>query len=79
MTDRNDQPAANWRKPAGAFLIVAMIAGWAALVSSAMDFFPDLPIWLTLAVYAVAGVIWIFPAKNILIWMETGRWTSPRP
>jgi hypothetical protein len=65
----------SWRKPAGALGIVALIAGWAALVSTAMDYMPEMPVMLTLCIYAVAGIIWIFPAKQILVWMETGRWS----
>jgi hypothetical protein len=75
MTNRQKPATATLRKPIGAFLIIAMIAGWAILVSTAMDSFPTMPTWASLAIYAVAGVIWIFPARHILIWMETGRWT----
>jgi hypothetical protein len=25
-------------------------------------------------VYIVAGIIWIFPMRPVLVWMETGRW-----
>jgi hypothetical protein len=29
-------------------------------------------------VYAVAGIAWILPARHLMIWMETGKWTLPR-
>lgn len=74
MTLPTEKPS--WRKPAGAFLIITMIAGWAVLVSSAMDLIPDPHFVLELLVYAVAGVIWIIPARAIVIWMETGRWRA---
>jgi hypothetical protein len=74
MTPPPPQPS--WRKPAGALLLVAFIVCWAVLVSRAMDAFPTLPTWASLVIYAVAGVLWIFPARNILIWMETGRWRA---
>ena len=76
MTPTPPQPS--WRKPAGAFLIIAMIAVWAVIVSSAMDWFSDVPMVIELLIYAVAGVIWIIPARAIVIWMETGRWSVPR-
>jgi Protein of unknown function (DUF2842) len=67
----------SWRKPVGAIAIVIMIALWAGAVSTAMDYVPDLPLWLTLAIYAVAGIIWIYPARTILVWMETGQIRPP--
>jgi hypothetical protein len=72
MTAHSPQPS--WRKPAGAFLIIAMIAGWAVLVSSALDYLPGLPFVIELLIYAIAGIVWIIPARAIVVWMETGRW-----
>jgi UPF0716 family protein affecting phage T7 exclusion len=63
-----------WRKPAGVFLIILIIAIWAWLVVSAVDYLGDVPTLLLLLLYAIAGVIWIAPLRPILIWMETGRW-----
>jgi hypothetical protein len=71
------QPQPSWRKPVGAFLLIAMIGIWAAAVSTAMDYVPDIPIVLTLVIYAVAGIIWIYPARIILVWMETGHIKPP--
>ncbi len=63
-----------WRKPAGIFLILALIAGWAVLVASGADLLAGLP-WPVHAVYfVVAGIVWIAPLKPLLRWMETGRW-----
>lgn len=28
--------------------------------------------------YAIAGVLWIFPCRYLIIWMETGRWRLPK-
>jgi hypothetical protein len=75
MTPNTPKPS--WRKPAGAFLIIGMIAAWAALVSTAMDYAPDIPFVIELLIYAVAGIIWIIPARAIVVWMETGRWRPP--
>jgi hypothetical protein len=63
-----------WRKPAGIFLILLLIAGWAALVASGADLLAGLP-WPVHALYfVVAGIVWILPLKPLLRWMETGKW-----
>lgn len=68
------QPRPSWRKPAGMFIILGIIAGWAVIVAS---FSPVIGTWHPLVqgiVYIVAGLIWIVPMKPLLRWMETGRW-----
>ena len=65
-----------WRKPAGIFLILLLIAGWAVLVATGADFLAGLP-WPVRALYfIVAGIAWIAPLKPLLRWMETGRWRA---
>ena len=43
-----------------ATLLPPVIGGWPTLVQT--------------LVYTVLGVIWLFPLRRFLIWMETGRW-----
>jgi predicted membrane channel-forming protein YqfA (hemolysin III family) len=63
-----------WRKPAGIFLILLLIAVWAFLVVTVADVLPPLP-WPVKALFFVAtGIIWILPLKPLLRWMELGRW-----
>ena len=69
---QDDQPS--WRKPAGVGLILLIIAGWAVLVVSVMDRIGPLPTLAGLAIYAVAGIVWILPLRPVLLWMETGKW-----
>ena len=65
-----------WRKPAGIFLILALILGWSILVTIVFDLIRGLP-WPLHAVYfIVAGIAWVLPLKPLLRWMETGRWRS---
>ena len=64
----------SWRKPAGMLLILAIIAGWAVIVASAAQYISALPGWAQLVIYATAGIVWIFPMKPLLAWMETGKW-----
>jgi hypothetical protein len=64
----------SWRKPAGIFAILALIAVWAIVVAS---FSQTVGLWhwtLQLAFYVFTGIVWIAPMKPLLLWMETGRW-----
>ncbi|SFS00225.1 DUF2842 domain-containing protein [Sphingomonas jatrophae] len=63
-----------WRKPAGAFVLIALIVAWAVLIASLP--IGRLPGLLQPIVYVVAGIgwIWLFPFRRLFTWMETGRW-----
>lgn len=56
------------------FLILLIIAVWAALVLQLSPLITSLPKLLQALVYLVAGIVWILPLKPLLAWMETGRW-----
>jgi predicted membrane channel-forming protein YqfA (hemolysin III family) len=63
-----------WRKPAGVFLILLLIAAWAFVVATVAEALPPLP-WPARALFFVAaGIVWILPLKPLLRWMETGKW-----
>ena len=66
-----------WRKPAGMFLILAVIVVWAILIASFSETIGRWPGLVQAIVYIVAGIVWIFPMRPVLVWMETGRWRSP--
>lgn len=63
-----------WRKPFGMGLILAIIALWAFIVASFSTVIGTWPRALQLVLYVTAGIVWIFPMKPLLRWMETGRW-----
>ena len=63
----------NWRKPAGIFTILALIAVWAVLVVSLSAEVGTWPILIQAVFYLIAGIAWILPLKPLLRWMETGR------
>ena len=63
----------SWRKPAGIFLILLLIAVWAVLVASVAGLIEGWPTLLQLPFYIAAGIAWILPLKPLLRWMETGR------
>ncbi len=70
----NDGYRPTWRKPAGAFLIIALIIVWAVLVLIASPWINALPVLVQTVSYLIVGVAWILPLKPLLLWMETGRW-----
>jgi hypothetical protein len=63
----------SWRKPAGIFAILALIAIWAAVIASLSTVVGRWPVFLQAIFYLVAGIVWILPLKPLLRWMETGR------
>jgi hypothetical protein len=63
----------SWRKPAGIFVILTLIAIWAGGVVSLSGEVGRWPILLQAGFYLSAGVVWILPLKPLLRWMETGR------
>jgi predicted membrane channel-forming protein YqfA (hemolysin III family) len=69
----------SWRKPAGIFAILALIALWAAVIASLANQVGQWPVLLQSLFYLVAGIIWIFPLKPLLRWMETGRFRPQDP
>ncbi|MBK5264299.1 MAG: DUF2842 domain-containing protein [Alphaproteobacteria bacterium] len=64
----------SWRKPVGMFLILGIIAVWAVIVASMVQYITLLPGIVQMVIYAVAGIVWILPLKPLLAWMETGKW-----
>jgi hypothetical protein len=64
----------SWRKPAGAFAIIALIIIWALVVSSLSGTVGRWHWTGQLVFYTATGIVWIAPLKPLLLWMETGRW-----
>lgn len=63
------------RSVAGMFLVLALIALWAVVVTSFSSVIGQWPRAVQLFVYIAAGVAWIFPAMPIMRWIVTGRWS----
>ncbi len=74
MNHPNPPPPPSWRKPAGMFAILALIALLALVVVSQSDTIGGWPIWVQAIIYLILGTIWIAPLKPLMIWMETGKW-----
>lgn len=60
----------SWRKPAGIFAILALIALWAVLVASLSGTVERWPILLQTLFYLFTGLVWVIPLKPLLRWME---------
>jgi hypothetical protein len=72
MGDMRLEPT--WRQPAGILLILLWITAWCVGVASVGALIVDAPWWAQTPFYVVAGIVWIFPLKPLLRWMETGAW-----
>ncbi|KEO98795.1 hypothetical protein EH32_06730 [Erythrobacter litoralis] len=67
-----------WRIPIGIITLFVVLMAYAiAIARYAPDLIGRWPGWAQTIVYLVLGVIWLLPLKRFLIWMETGRWSTP--
>ena len=66
------------RKPAGVLGMVAGLVVYAVLIASLAGPIGRLPVLVQAVLYLVLGIIWIFPLRPLLTWMETGRWGLPK-
>ena len=73
MSGYPSPPQPTWRKPVGMLLILALITVWAVIVGSCSGFIGQWPMPAQILVYVIAGIVWIFPLKPLLAWMEMGR------
>jgi hypothetical protein len=63
MTQRN-------RKLIGVFLLLGSIGAWVTVFTSVYLLFPpELPGWVLLPYFIVAGMGWLYPAIRIIRWM----------
>ena len=64
----------SWRKPAGIFLILLLIAAWSVAVVSLADRIAGVDWPLQALFFIVAGTVWVLPLKPLIRWMEIGKW-----
>jgi predicted membrane channel-forming protein YqfA (hemolysin III family) len=69
-----NQPSA--RKLVGIALIVLLIVVWAAFVASLARIVGAWPILVQAPFYLVMGVVWIFPLKPLVRWIQTGSFRT---
>lgn len=65
----------SWRKPAGMFIILTLLAIWVVLIVTIVDALRA-PAWVNAILYVAAGFAWLWalPMKRLLRWMELGVW-----
>ena len=68
------QPSA--RKLLGIALILAIIVLWAAFVASLAPFVGRWPVLVQASYYLIVGVVWIFPLKPLVRWIQTGSFRT---
>jgi Protein of unknown function (DUF2842) len=75
MNEKNPTP------PGRKAIAIILLVGGLTLYSLLMVFLLadlNLPQLAKLPIYALAGIAWIFPCRNLLMWMETGTWALPK-
>jgi hypothetical protein len=65
---------ASGRKALGMALLLTGLALYALIAAAILGDAGRLPLLVEVLIYAIAGTAWIFPAKLLFNWMETGRW-----
>ena len=60
------------RKFIAMLVILTFLALYAAIAATIGGKLVNLPTWLQLIYYAIAGVIWAFPLKPLFNWINKG-------
>ena len=60
------------RKLAGIALILLLIVLWAAFVASLAPIVGKWPVLVQASYYLLIGVVWVFPLRPLLRWIERG-------
>lgn len=68
----------SWRRLAGIFAILLLIAFWAVLIATFANRIGRLPILVQAMFYLIVGIAWIAPLKPLLRWSQTGQWRQRR-
>ena len=74
MSQLPADPPPSWRKPAGIFMILALIIVWTAIVVALSPWVGAWPVLVQALFYLAAGIVWVLPLKPLLRWMELGKW-----
>lgn len=56
----------------GCSAILLMIVAWAALVASLARVVGQWPVLVQALYYLIMGIVWIFPLKPLVRWMQRG-------
>lgn len=68
----------NIRAPIGIILILLLIFFYCLFVVWLFEPISSLPPLLQFPIWLILGIGWIFPARPLTVWIETGRWRAKR-
>ena len=54
------------------------LAVYAGIVASFGSALTRLPTLVMVVAYLLLGMAWVLPLRPLFIWMNTGRWTTPK-
>ena len=55
-------------------LIAALLAYAIAVARVLSPLLNAWPLWASVPVYIVLGLVWLLPLRRFMVWMETGSW-----
>lgn len=64
------------RKPLGVLFLMVLLAVYAAVIVRLAAPVLTLPALLQAPVWLVLGIAWVFPARPLVRWIETGRFRN---
>lgn len=64
------------RKPLGMLLLVIGIAAYCLAAGLLLSMMSRPHIILEVLAYMVAGIAWIWLARPVLVWIQTGHWRA---
>lgn len=62
------------RRPLGVLALLVGIFAYAIFVVWLFEPISGLHVLLQLPIWILLGIIWIFPCRPLMVWIETGRW-----
>lgn len=72
-------PSPQSRRLAATFGILGIILGLSLLVASLASFVETWPVLVQALFYLAMGIGWVFLARPLVRWAQTGRWDRPDP
>lgn len=62
------------RKPLGVLLVIVLLTVYVLVAARLADPILSLPVLAQVPLWIALGIIWIFPMKPLVRWIETGQW-----
>ncbi|MEO9600567.1 DUF2842 domain-containing protein [Parasphingorhabdus sp.] len=75
--EKNPKDQPSWRKPIGMIFILFLILLWCGIAVTLIDHLDGLNFWIQLPIYIILGIVWIFPIRPLLTWMNSGSFRHP--